>query len=52
MALFLLRVVQIGLKIEDLDFLEYGEVLDIFIEEHNDHEEYEQLATQEDYDRF
>ena len=45
-------MVQIGLKLDDLDYLEYGEVVDMFIEEHNDHEDYDYKATQEDYDRF
>ncbi len=52
MALFLLRVVQIGLNIDDLDSLEYGEVIDMFIEEQNDHADYDYKATQEDFDRF
>ncbi len=52
MALFLLRVVQLGLALDDLDGLEYGEVMDMFIEEQNDRAEYDYRATQEDFDRF
>jgi hypothetical protein len=48
----MLRTVQIGLKIEDLDYLEYGEIFDMFIESGNDHCEYKQKATQADFDKF
>lgn len=52
MALFLLRVTQIGLRMDDLDILEYGEIVDMFIEAQNDHADYDKRATQEDFDRF
>lgn len=51
-ALFVLRAIQIGLRLEDLDSLEYGEVVDLMIESANDDYEYKILATQEDFDRF
>ena len=51
-ALFVLRAIQIGLRLEDLDSLEYGEVIDLMIESDNDDYEYKILATQEDFDRF
>jgi hypothetical protein len=51
-ALYLLRCVQVGLSIADLDFLDYGMVLDMMTEAGNDHGEYRQLATQDDFDRF
>lgn len=51
-GLFLLRAVQIGLRMEDLDNLEYGTVLDMMIESGNDSCEYRELASQEDFDRF
>ena len=51
-SVFLLRVVQVGLKMSDLDFLNYGEVLDIIIESGNDSYEYKSLPTQDDYDKF
>lgn len=36
----------------DLDNLEYGEILDMFIEEQNDHADYDCKATQDDMDGF
>lgn len=47
-----LRALQIGLTLSDLDFLEQGEVTDLIIEHNNDSCKYNQLATQEDIDRF
>lgn len=51
-ALFLLRAVQMGLKIADLDGLEYGTVMDMMTESSNDDVEYPTLASQEDFDRW
>ena len=51
-GLYLLRCVQIGLHMADLDQLDYGDVLDMMIEEGNDDCEYRQVATQADFDRF
>lgn len=51
-ALFLLRSAQIGLKMDDLDGLEYGTVLDMMTEATNDGVVYPTLASQEDYDRW
>lgn len=51
-ALYLLRCIQTGLKLADLDVLDVGMVYDILTEAGNDHYKYNQLATQEDYDRF
>ena len=51
-ALFLLRCVQLGLSILELDYLEYGEVLDMMTESANDNHKYKQIATQSDYDKF
>lgn len=48
----MLRTIQIGLKIEDLDFLEYGEIFDMFIESGNDGCDYNLRATQDDFDKF
>lgn len=45
-------MIQLGLTLEDLDKLEYGFVIDMFIESQNDHEEYYELADQSDFDRF
>lgn len=51
-ALFLLRAVQLGLSISELDLLTIGMVQDMYIEAANDTCEYEEVATQEDFDRF
>lgn len=51
-ALFLLRVYQIGMKLDDLDDLEAGTVFDIMTEAANDDFKYKQVATQTDFDRF
>ena len=50
--LFLLRCVQIGLSIRDLDLLTIGMVNDMYAESRNDECNYATLATQEDFDRF
>lgn len=36
----------------DLDFLTYGQVMDILTESFNDEADYDYLATQEDFDKF
>jgi len=51
-ALFLLRALQVGLSLDDLERLEFGQVLDIMTEAGNDCHTYRQLATQDDFDRF
>lgn len=51
-ALYLLRCVQLGIKISELDYLEYGEVIDIMTESANDNYKYKQVASQSDFDRF
>ena len=50
--LFLLRCVQLGLSIRDLDLLTIGLVNDMFTESMNDDYPYKQLATQADFDRW
>jgi hypothetical protein len=50
--LFLLRCIEIGISIRDLDLLSIGLVLDIWTEKANDRVKYRRLATQEDFDRF
>lgn len=50
--LFLLRYVQLGLSIRDLDLLTIGMVNDMFAESRNDDYKYATLATQEDFDKF
>ena len=51
-ALFVLRAVQMGLTMDDLDGLEYGTVVDMMTENSNDDCEYNTVATQEDFDRW
>lgn len=53
--LFLLRCVQLGISIRDLDLLTIGMVNDMYIESGNDQEadkHYKVMASQEDFDRF
>lgn len=50
--LYLLRAVQCGISIRDLDLLSFGTVNDMFIEAGNDNCEYDQLATQDDIKRL
>ena len=50
--LFLLRAVQLGLSIADLDYLSVGMVFDMLVEKQNDSYEYHVLATQADIDRL
>lgn len=51
--LFLLRCVQLGISIRDLDLLTIGMVNDMFVESRNDeYKGWRQVATQEDFDRF
>ncbi len=50
--LFLLRCVQLGLSMADLNLLSIGLVNDMFTERENDKFSYKSLATQEDYDSF
>lgn len=50
--LFLLRCVQLGLSMGDLDLLTIGLVNDMYTEQSNDGCEYDTLATQDDFDRF
>ena len=50
--LFLLRCVQLGLSMGDLDFLTIGLVNDMFTEREDDDFKYDSLATQEDFDAF
>lgn len=50
--LFLLRCVQLGLSLSELDMLTIGIVNDMFTERENDDFKYDTLASQDDYDRF
>ncbi len=50
--LFLLRCVQMGISIQELDLLSIGMINDMYAESRNDEWEYAHVATQEDFDRF
>lgn len=50
--LFILRAVQLGLSMADLEMLSIGLVNDLFIENSNDEFSYQQVATQDDFNRF
>ena len=50
--LFLLRCVQLGIPIRDLELLTIGIVNDMYTEQSNDDYKYPQLATQEQFDAF
>mgnify|MGYP000941336992 CR=1 FL=1 len=51
-ALFLLRCVQLGLSMQDLELLTIGMINDMYVESRNDDVKYGTLATQEDFDKF
>jgi len=48
----MLRCLEIGLHPSDLPLFHYGFVCDMLIEKGNDAENYDYVATQEDFDRF
>ncbi len=50
--LFLLRCVQVGLSMADLDLLTIGMVVDMFTERANDDYDYPQIAGQQQFDAF
>lgn len=50
--LFLLRCLQIGLNFADLDLVTAGMVVDMATERANDEAEWDELPTQDDFDRF
>ena len=50
--LFLLRCVQLGISIRDLDLLTIGMVNDMYAENSNDHCKYKEIDTQADFDHF
>ena len=51
-ALFLLRCVEIGISISELDLLTIGMVLDIWTEKSNDGVKYSKVAGQDEFDKF
>lgn len=50
--LFLLRSVEIGISISDLDLLTVGLVIDMWTEKANDSVNYNKIAMQDDFDKF
>ena len=50
--LFLLRCIEMGIGIRDLDMLSIGLVLEMWRENVNDSVTDDRIATQEDFDRF
>lgn len=50
--LFMLRCVQLGISIRDLDLLTIGLVNDMYTESANDEYKYPDVAGQDDFDRF
>lgn len=51
-ALFLLRCLQVGISLRDLDLITIGTVNDMYVESGNDSFDYSALATQQDFDYF
>lgn len=51
-ALFILRGLQVGLRLEDFDTLEAGAVFDLLAESSNDSYEYPKQGTDEDFKTF
>ena len=51
-TVFVFRAFQMGLRLDDLDCLEYGTVIDMMTESGNDEYKYTPVATQADFDRF
>lgn len=50
--LLLLRALEIGLSLRDLDLISIGLLMDMWTEKANDSASYRRVATQEDFDRF
>ena len=50
--LFLLRCVQLGISMADIELLSIGLINDMYAESRNDECKYAELATQEDMDKF
>ena len=50
--LLLLRCVQLGIHISELDLLTIGTVMDMYTELQRDDESHDQIASQDDMDRF
>lgn len=52
-ALYVLRAKQMGLSLDEMEMLDEGFITDMIIESSNDsYDGYQQLASQEDFDKF
>lgn len=51
-ALFMLRCLELGISIADLDLITIGMVNDMWTEKANDTVKYDRIATQADFDAF
>jgi hypothetical protein len=51
-ALFLLRSIEIGISVGDLDLLTIGMMLDMWTEKANDDVKYQKVARQREFDKF
>lgn len=50
--MLVLRALQLGLRIQDLDDITIGDLIDMIIESENDQYEYPIKATQDDFRSF
>ena len=50
--LLLLRAVQLGVHISEMDILTIGTINDMYTEMQRDEEPHDQIASQDDMDRF
>ena len=50
--LLLLRTVQLGVHISEMDLLTIGTINDMYTEMQRDEEPHDQIASQDDMDRF
>lgn len=50
--LLMLRALEIGLSVQDMDLISIGLLLDMWTEKANDSVKYRRVATQKDFDRF
>ena len=51
-ALFVIRALQLGIPITELDYFTVGDIYDLLTESGNDREEWAKKATQEDINNF
>lgn len=51
-AIYMLRAKQMGLSIADMEQMEEGFIMDMIVESGNDNFEYQEVASQDDFDRF